>query len=300
MRINNHLRIIRYPSRLPKNLLILLTNPRSGSTWLFDALRCHPGIHFQPRATLNKFLNLSCRRYPIGLSNSIDSSLKVEVRPDQWERIPDFSIRNGDNLVPEDLLSSPYAIEKFHPHHFGHNIKDFLTKIEKLEKKIKVKFVYQIRDPKSSVLSFLSYQKRNPNWNAKVSRQQLPGHMLRIYHSIHETAKKRNGLIIDYSELVNNFHTTMEKIFKYLWPEHDATSNGTLKKLTGLTELLTNREIRKVTGKDFFGDKAGPIKGSNGHYDKFFHNHSHEISRCYHIYNALIKLAPQICKDPSE
>ena len=288
---------LRHCRELPGQVLILLTNPRSGSTWLFDALRCHPGIKFQPRATINEYLGLNCRRYPLGLSNTPEASLNIEVRPGRWEKIPDFSIKTIRIWINEEILHSPYAIEKFHPHHFDHDVQKFMQKIRELENRINIKFLYLIRDPKSSMVSFLNYQRRNPNWNAKIDNEILPLHMFRIYDSILKTAKGHSGLIIDYRELINNFHSVLNRIIDYLWPGIQNADKENDRKLIELIASLTNREKRKAVNKDFLGDKPGPVSGTNGNHAEFFYKHSEEINRCYNVYSSLLQLASQNIED---
>src|SRR5687767_14804356 len=51
----------------PERLVLILCNPRSGSTWLLDALRCHPAIELHPRYTVFARLGSVGRRYPLDL-----------------------------------------------------------------------------------------------------------------------------------------------------------------------------------------------------------------------------------------
>ena len=76
--------------RLPERSVLLLTNPRSGSTWLFDALRCHPGLIVNAEADLWQYLGMRGRRYPKDLRGDTDNAVRIEVRPGEWESLPRY------------------------------------------------------------------------------------------------------------------------------------------------------------------------------------------------------------------
>ena len=76
--------------RLPEQTVLLLTNPRSGSTWLFDALRCHPGLIVNAEADLWQYLGMRGRRYPKDLRGDPDNAVRIEVRPGEWEALPRY------------------------------------------------------------------------------------------------------------------------------------------------------------------------------------------------------------------
>ncbi|HEX2623358.1 MAG TPA: hypothetical protein VHL11_24525, partial [Phototrophicaceae bacterium] len=99
--------------QFPERLAVLLTNPRSGSTWLFDAIRCHPAVYVQPSADVFTWLGMTGRRYPRDLSGNSAKAPKTEVRPGDWETLPIFTL-------PDEIQNAhplpPYALEKCHPH----------------------------------------------------------------------------------------------------------------------------------------------------------------------------------------
>lgn len=276
--------------KFPKKAVILVTNPRSGSTWLLDVLRCHPAIYMHPNALIFERLGLSGRRYPLDLSGGTQARLKVEVRPDQWEHIPDFKMDKGQKFVSPQIKKNPYAIEKCHPIFFNHDVSNFLAKLNEIEKIKSVKLIYQVRDPKATLLSFLQYKQRNPSWHAHLHRNQVPKYIRHTYNSILAVALMHPGFIVDYRDLVNNFQTVVGRLLDYLWSTEIRQRNEFRTKLINLMAAMTDREKRKSESTAFLGGQPGPIIDSGGKLGSYFLRHNNEIDRCYQAYNSLLKL----------
>jgi len=281
----------RIVGELPEQIVVLNTNPRSGSTWLLDSLRCHPAIIMHPRTVIYEKLNLKGRRYPKDLFKNSD--LKIEVVSGKWEAIPDFQNKNAQKYVSQDLIEHPYCIEKIHPHFYDHDIRNFLKSISTIRQNSNVKLIYQVRDPISSMVSFLRYQKRNLSWNKRIKKDQLPNHMKMIYDSLYYTALECPGLVVDYSKLMNNYGDTLLRILDFLWPNELPHSNNEKDKLINLITDLTARDKRKKTGTSFLGKKVGSTSGNDGKYQSFFSEYKDEIQTCYQPYHSLLNLRPK-------
>jgi hypothetical protein len=277
--------------QLPEKIVILLTIPRSGSTWLFDVLRCHPAVLMHPTAAIFKRLDLNGRRYPMDLSGGQQATQWVEVRLGQWERIPEFKIIDGQKYVSPQLVKEPYAIEKCHPSFFNNDVKRFLVKLTRVKKVKKVKLVYQVRDPKAALVSFLQYQQRNPSWYASLNQDQLPKYLRQIYNSTLEVALSHPGLVINYNELVNNFQKVVGKLLDYLELDSIDPNNELRTELIKLMAAKTDREKRKSEATKFLGDKSGPVSVSGSELESYFSKQKHELDRCYQIYHSLLQLA---------
>lgn len=291
-RILKIVRSIQYPSRLPPRILILLTNPRSGSTWLFDALRCHPAIYVHQRTIVYEQLCLSGRRYPRDLSNTRDAVQKTEVRPGLWERIPSFAI--PDTVIQRSAQPScqSYAIEKCHPEFYNFDTHTFNNNVLKLENKgTRFQFVYQIRDPKSSITSFINYQSRNPTWMKEITGIHLIQYMSQTYGALLDAATKRPGLIIDYSDIASNMAAAIDKVYQYIWPDATPQQLHYMQQVSHEAMKATSRENRSITATPFLGSVAGPITGNNDEYSAFFNRYNVEIKQCYRSYNLLLNLA---------
>ena len=200
----------------PERLVLILCNPRSGSTWLVDALRCHPAIELHPRYTVFALLGCVGRRYPLDLASGA-SGTQVEVELGRWSGVPRFACEGAE--AEPAVRALPYAIEKIHPHFFGHDETGFLGRLAALERRAQVEIVYLTREPQAALRSFLSYQRRNPRWNAQIRPQQAPRHLRRMYDTLLRTARRRPGLVVDYEDLARRFAPTLALILARLWPQ---------------------------------------------------------------------------------
>lgn len=275
---------------LPPRVLILLTNPRSGSTWLFDALRCHPAIAMEPGAAIFERLHLNGRRYPRDLCDGPGAALRVEVLPEKWAMIPAFSVEGAEQFVSPEVLRQPYAIEKGHPHFFDHYVRGFVHDLRALDRRGAARVVYQVRDPQSSIISFLRYKERNPRWNSTVSADEAFAHTARIFETLADTAALYPGLVIDYADMVHNFDGAIGGVFDFLWP--DEPRNGRDPELLRRIAEATARDRRKKAGTPFLAGEAGPVSGTRGEYEEQFAAHADELARCYAAYRTLLAQRP--------
>jgi hypothetical protein len=185
--------------RLPDKTLVIITNERSGSTWLFDALRCCPGIRINPRYTILHELGVSARRYPRDLSEGQDAELEIEVRPGSWEQIPPPAL-NFDNKC-----STQAGIEKIHPTHFDFDTKNIIKKSKVLDRYSKFIPIYLIRHPRETITSFLDYRERNSEWYSHVKTSDTAEYFLKGYSTISRMIEQKPGPAIDYSSLKKGF-----------------------------------------------------------------------------------------------
>ena len=277
---------------LPQRIAIMLTTPRSGSTWFVDAIRCHPGIQFWPNAAIYTHLSLIGRRYPRDLSGGTDATYDIEVTRGKWEKIPDFYV--PETLTGTGLETEPdknYAIEKCHPEFFGFKTHKFLRKIEKLENQgIEIKMIYLVRDPEASFNSFMNYQHRNPTWYPSVRGRKLATYMDRSFASILEAAGRFPGLVTDYSDIKTDFTGTLEKIYTHIWPRQDPAATTFNAVISKQAEQATVREKRSDSGTSFLGKTAGSVKGGLEDSDPFLAHNRDAVTRCYNSYEQLLKL----------
>ena len=238
----------------PERLVLILCNPRSGSTWLLDALRCHPAIELHPRYTV--FASLGCvgRRYPLDLASTAgDGAPPVEVELGRWAGVPAFACAAGE--LPATVAAAPFAIEKIHPHFFAHDEQRFLARLAALERLAQVELIYLTREPQAALRSFQSYQRRNPKWNAQVGPHQAPRYLRRMYETLLRTAERRPGLVVDYEDLTLRFAPTLARIFARLWPQAaEPASAALLGAITGATA----RNARAQTATPFLGESSQP------------------------------------------
>jgi hypothetical protein len=267
---------------LPPRIAILLTNPRSGSTWLFDALRCHPAITIEPKAEIFRYFGMSGRRYPRDLAGDTTNGVRVEVRADEWETLPVFQLPAD---VGQQAAHLPvYSLEKCHPHFFQQDVEGFVGKLRELDAHSTVHVIYQVRDPQESLLSFLRYKERSPTWNAHLEPDAVPAHMQRIYESLLACATAYPGLIVDYPELEADTAVTLGRIFHRLWHSPEAYDHGLLEAII----RVTGRDQRKATS--FLGQQTTNVERDKAQYGDLFERHAEAVSACYEAYYTLLKL----------
>jgi len=271
----------------PDTAVLLLTNPRSGSTWLFDALRAHPAAGMLPRATLFRRLGLKGRRYPRDLSDPEGSwGERVEVRPGCWETIPVFDVPEAEELVSPSVRDNLHAIEKFHPSFYNWDTERFLKRLRRLARRMNVQLIYQVRDPGGSMLSFTRYQERNPDWNPEITRAELPAWTARVYEALLDCRRRHPGPVIEYSQLAEDFPGTLTDLFTLLWPGRDRAEADRDAVLAALLAGATARE-KRVTGRGtFLGASAGPAAASDDLLTRHFGS-GEAVERCRKAYREL-------------
>jgi|GEM_PF-1251868 len=291
-RVADFIRLNEQGNEPPKRYLIQLTVPRCGSTLLTDALRSHPGIDLTPIAFLHENLSLTSGRYPRGLSEGPDAKVSVELFPYRGAKIPEFCLPEGiASQVYPHVRERSWAIEKIHPHAFGNNSEQFIEQIKDLvdTQGIEFKFIYQVRNPKSAIASYIRYQKRDSSWHRGLGEPFQ--YMQAAYKALLEVAITLPGLIIDYSDLMDNFAGTVKTAYLHIWDQADHVV---------FDELLEH--VQKLTAKDQrFGGKPTPFLGNQVgdnqpiNVDKELEALSQEnaqcLDSCFDAYHAILRLA---------
>lgn len=235
---------------LPENLILVVSPPRTGSTWFSDALRCHPAIDYAYSADFFRFCHfVNNRRYPRDLSNAANCTLPIEVNSKGVvDFIPDFS-DGKKNSTPV------FGLEKIHPDFFSFDVKRFSQHIAQLkEKGIKVHIIYQLRDPKAAIASFLSYKFRNPTWYNHIPANDTVTYFLKSYKAIYDLKKMQDGVVVDYASIKSNLADVLLKIYNNFAVLQTNNNIAAAK----LAEKQTNRDKRQENSNaGFLGEKEG-------------------------------------------
>lgn len=248
--------------QVPRRILIIITPPRSGSTWFADAIRCHPAIKFWKTSVVFQELGLIGRRYPRDLSAGGESGQSIEVTPRCWDEIPDFTYlpEASDHPVPQ-IDSSKYAIEKIHPEFFDFDTKTFLKKLAKLEDSgVEIKLIYLLRDPDDCIRSFMAYQGRNPTWYSGLGKQELLKYMDQTFASVLELVNQRPGLVVNYCQVHANIRDELKRVYEFLWPSQNLQQPGAIEKICRYAERVTARATRATTGTPFLGNDTNKVE----------------------------------------
>jgi len=273
-------------------LVLLITIPRSGSTWLMDSIRCHPNIELIKTGKICTELkfNKYWGRYPRDLSNLKNCNYCIELTDGQWATIPTYNIQKEIGEIPEKMLHGKYAIEKIHPEFFDFNPSVFEKNLSDYESKgIQVKIVYLVREPEAAITSFMNYQERNPKWYQRTKNDLLTQYMLDTYDSILKTIDYRKGLIVDYGEMITNLADVLQKIFHYLWPDLDREEMDFIIQVSQAAEKATAREKRLANANSsFLGSTVGSVRGCGNNHRYFFNRYTDEVKTCINLYESIL------------
>jgi hypothetical protein len=242
-------------------------------------------IQYFPYGIIYANLGLSGRRYPEDLSNGPDAIQNIEVLPFKWEKIPNFNLLGSYNpLAPESFL-----IEKCHPEFFHFDTKRFINNIKRLKNdNVRIKFIYQIRDPEASFVSFMNYQERNPKWYPSIKGYDLVMYMQKTFAAINDLARQEPGLIIDFSSIMIDLESVLHEVYSYIWPLNKQECFNNI-----INHAVTTTARHKRPQSKFLGKNIGNIRGGGNKYQYFFDKHKHNIQKCYDSYKLLLSITQQ-------
>lgn len=271
----------RSPAAPPRRLVVIVAPPRTGSTWLLDALRAHPAVQLMPTTETLEALGLvRMNRYPAGLSDGPDATLDVEVSPGVGARIPEFRA-----TVPGAADLASYAVEKIHPLFFDEDTDRFLAAIERFQDDtgIEVTLLYRLRNPRMAVRSALRYQRRDPAWYRFVEPDAMPLHFHRSLVALDVLAAKRPGLASRYEDHRRDGAAHLARLFAALWPEAPA---GLHDRAAAAAEQATAREGRSVT--PFLDARTSDEDAQNFEIEVLVNRHAAVLDECVEVHERLL------------
>ena len=157
----------------------------------------------------------------------------------------------------------------------------FLARLAVLERRARVEMIYLAREPQAALRSFLSYQRRNPRWNAQIRPPQAPRHLRRMYETLLRTAQRRPGLVVDYDDLAERFAPTLALILARLWPQAAPPGEALLAAIARAT--ARDGRVRSATP---FLDRAPPSNAPLA----LSGPAADELARCRRAYQDLLAL----------
>jgi hypothetical protein len=270
-----------------KNILFLITSPRSGSTWILDTLRCHPLISYDNKYSIYLSADLSGYRYPQDLLQVGSRENNFENKWGNWVSIPAFEIDPELIKVTENSTDIEYSIEKIHPEFFNYDYDKFNKYLRDVQSQGgRVKVVYVVRDPESSINSWLNYNSRNPKWNQRMDKEALGEYYYENFSSIQNLMKIFGGIVIDYSDMFDDVTTTISKIYSHIWDRPVKLEDLNI---IELSKQATAREKRTKSKSVFLGKEVGIVKGHQTKYSSYFKNHEQVMIKCIETYSTLVK-----------
>ena len=242
----------------PKRVLMLATIHRTGSTRLFDLIRCHPDVYVEPLNVVWESLGLVGRRYPTGLSDRKGDSVPIEVQSGVGA-----NIRAVDpDLRGLDRSEGSVAIEKTHPQFFHFDAASLSKGVDRVERELasKVDFVYLVRNPLDVMWSMSEYKQRDPSWYAQLEIEDIPDFVNRSFRSLSELALLRPGIVINYSSITPG-SDAMKRLGQLIDP---SGSSEILDAWLETGSTATNSET--ISGSLFIGerDEVRGVEGPSG------------------------------------
>lgn len=249
---------------IPSNNLLINCTPRSGSTWLFDALRSHPKIIFQKKAAFHARFNIKGNRYPEDMTIKESPGELIEVKPKRVRKIRSLQL---PTVSMHDKLEA-ISLEKIHPHFYNYDSAAFLGEIKKQRDRGKrFKFITLVRNPNSTFLSILNYRKRNPNWFAEANVNNLEPLLTNTFQALLDMTKQADDvLVIDYEQLFSEPEVVLQNCFELIWPENQYLLSAQAKAdIDGALRLTDRKKIKsssQVFIKDYDRNQKTPIDPS--------------------------------------
>ena len=136
------LAVRRSSDQVPPRVVVQMTLARSGSTRLFDMLRCHPDVFMEPSDRIWSELGLRGRRYPVGLSDLPGAATPIVASPNSGSLIR--SMRQDDAAVA-DPPTGMIAVEKAHPSFYDFETDVFVAALSDFEARMGPRSISSIR-----------------------------------------------------------------------------------------------------------------------------------------------------------
>lgn len=253
-----------------KNLVLLITTQRCGSTWLLDLIRCHPRVGMLKKASVFAKLGLNGFRYPQGMTNR-ENGLELELyshlgmakaaRRPYWNKNLWRHVLRRPAVVkipdPGEPLSAPdrfdIGIEKLHPEFYRFDSSKLIRRINRLKTRYdKVHILLVSRSPLAAIGSHFSYRKRNPAWYAQYSDHQVLELYKKSHRSLLEIQSGCACKYLDYAGIQSSARTTLQEVYRWLMPSE---SEETASEIADFAIESTSRERRPTT--TFLSQKPG-------------------------------------------
>jgi hypothetical protein len=191
-----------------RRVILLVCAQRVGSTWLFDLLRQHPEIDVHPTADIFRRLAVAGRRYPIHLTDVVETGLDIEVGDGVGGVIPSFQTALPPKPDGDGRNADPYYIEKLHPSFIAFDVDGFAGRVAALRAELggddRVVTIYPIREPSESIRSFMSYRSRNPNWSQDVPLPLLHEFYRRTFEALAALRERLPGPVVTYEDMTRD------------------------------------------------------------------------------------------------
>ena len=173
-----------------RDVLVLVTVQRTGSTLLFDRIRRHPAVEVEGCADTWRALRQHGRRYPQAFCDVDARGQAIEVQDGIGAMIP------GRPATGEPS----WFVEKTHPEFFDFEASRLVAGIESLvEAGRRVEIVLGVRDPIETMWSMSLYQRRDPSWYGWLDPAGIPEFVASSLETLAAVAAAHPCRVMDYA-----------------------------------------------------------------------------------------------------
>ena len=274
----------------PQRWLLIIAPQRTGSTWLLDALRCHPRMMLHPTPDITRLLGMGdIGRYPQGLSDTrpdIASDMtEVEIRDGVGAMVPRFD--PPASLVEATSSLPAWVVEKVHPEFFDWDAAAFAQRLDELERErgVEVRLVYRLRDPREAVGSMLRYKRHEPRWYGHVAADEVPAFMAKTYEAVRDLAVLRAGPVLAYPRGEDDAAEELRRVFAWLWEGEGGAEAAS--EIAAWATRATKREARRERRSGTFLGSASDSTHADD--NALLQTHTPELRRCEAAYRAMLE-----------
>ncbi|MGB1883079.1 MAG: hypothetical protein ACPHUF_04180 [Gammaproteobacteria bacterium] len=271
----------------PSKLLLVIATPRSGSTWLFDALRTYPGFYVHEHPTVLALLGTPIgRRYPLDLSGAADGENDIFASVTDKATLPvlvDGAARQSD--ISDS--GATVALEKIHPEYFGFEFARLRKAVDRIGSD-SIQFVYIVREPLAATRSFWKYKRRKPLWSGHIPIADVAEHMSKTYRAMAACADIYPGYVIDYDRMLGATKDTLKSLFEETSRSLGLPGPGEMPREALIERAIeaTARERRIAGGASQFLETSGRAEAASD-FDQYLVENENFISQCQAHYDRI-------------
>lgn len=194
-------------SRRQMSRLVLIVSPeRSGSTFLFDALRSLPAFTYRGSYDVYRSLGLTSTRYPERLLNGRGNQAPIEVGPSLGGFLPTFR-------VCPDIAAESADVERVHPSALQFEV-ERVAQLREIVGSERLRVVALVRDPLLSIQSYCNYRIDEPSAETPSLAKLVERHTasFEFIERLVDDPRLEVSSVIDFKVLADDPCTTIARL----------------------------------------------------------------------------------------
>lgn len=254
-------------------LVLVVGPPRSGTTVVFDALRCHPHARIERScAMFGRLTRGAHARYPRELCLQ-SGGIRIEQKKGEVVRVPSFGWLEEENV-------GGWMVERLHPHYFLSEAEWLLARVEQLDAAgASVRLVLRVREPRSMLRSQWLYKRRVPAWSGWLAEESMVEIAREAYEAMGRLMEQRPGALLSVYE--DDSAESIRRMYDNVWPGGDWGELA--EEMSERTSLKSRgaRAIQRFTAREDTQDTS--------EFDALLKAGATDLRACVRAYNKLVK-----------